>query len=75
MDKFDNMFFGIPPRQVNFMDPRHRIILETTFECIIDAGYNPVELKNSRTGKICSSHPIKRNQLFSDSIDDICKNK
>lgn len=54
VDKFDNMFFGVPPRQVNALDPRHKILLETTYECIVDAGYNPKELKGSRTGKFLS---------------------
>lgn len=44
------MFFGVPPRQVNSMDPRHRLVLETTYECIVDAGYNPKELRGTRTG-------------------------
>lgn len=45
------MFFGVPPRQVKSLDPRHKLLLETTYECIVDAGYNPKELKGSRTGK------------------------
>lgn len=33
------------------MDPRHRIVLECVYECIVDAGYNPKELRGTRTGK------------------------
>lgn len=49
-DKFDNMFFGVSPKQVSTMDVRQRHLLETTYECIVDAGYNPKELRGSRTG-------------------------
>lgn len=50
-DKFDNLFFGIPHIQVNSMDVRHRILLESVYESIIDAGLNPKELRGTKTGK------------------------
>ncbi|CAG9830405.1 unnamed protein product [Diabrotica balteata] len=50
IDKFDASFFGIHPKQTDFTDPRHRILLETVYESIIDAGYNPAELRGSKTG-------------------------
>lgn len=52
VDKFDNTFFGIPHSQINSMDPRHRIVLECVYECIVDAGINPKELRGTRTGKL-----------------------
>ncbi|XP_057667791.1 LOW QUALITY PROTEIN: fatty acid synthase-like [Diorhabda carinulata] len=50
IDKFDANFFGIPPKQANLMDPRQRLILESIYECIYDSGYNPNELRGSKTG-------------------------
>lgn len=50
VERFDNLFFGIPHVQVNALDPRHRVILERVFECIVDAGYNPKELRGTKTG-------------------------
>ncbi|XP_028141037.2 fatty acid synthase-like [Diabrotica virgifera virgifera] len=50
IDKFDATFFGLHPKQANFTDPRHRILLETVYEAIVDAGYNPDELRGSNTG-------------------------
>ncbi|KAI4475232.1 hypothetical protein M0804_014435, partial [Polistes exclamans] len=47
--KFDNFFFGINSIQAKFMAPEQRIAMEVTFEAIIDAGINPVELRNKKT--------------------------
>src|SRR6185503_4577031 len=48
-EKFDASFFNISDHQANFMDPQVRLFHETTFESIVDAGYDPRELKGSRT--------------------------
>ena len=37
-------------RQVGVMDPAARILLERAYEAIFDAGYNPQELRGSKTG-------------------------
>ncbi|XP_072382070.1 fatty acid synthase-like [Diabrotica undecimpunctata] len=50
IEKFDAEFFKIHSAQANFMDPRQRILMEVTFETIIDAGFNPKELRGSNTG-------------------------
>lgn len=36
--------------QAAVMDPRHRIVLESVYECIIDSGTNPNELRGTKTG-------------------------
>ncbi len=38
IEKFDGAFFGILPKIGNRVDPQARIILETTYEAIVDAG-------------------------------------
>src|ERR1700687_5431045 len=38
IDKFDAQFFGISPREAPYVDPLHRLLLETTWEAIEDAG-------------------------------------
>lgn len=50
LSSFDASFFKIHPTQVHAMDPQLRIMLEVTYEALIDAGVNPFTLKKSRTG-------------------------
>lgn len=47
---FDAIFFGVHAKQADVMDPQLRILLETTYEAIIDAGLNPDEIRGSNTG-------------------------
>ena len=50
IDQFDARFFRISPIEARTMDPRQRIMLETTWQAIEDAGIDPNALKGSRTG-------------------------
>ncbi|MBV8968043.1 MAG: polyketide synthase, partial [Verrucomicrobia bacterium] len=38
IDQFDAQFFGISPREAPYVDPQHRLLLETAWEAIEDAG-------------------------------------
>ncbi len=38
IDQFDPQFFGISPREAPYVDPQHRLVLETAWEAIEDAG-------------------------------------
>jgi acyl transferase domain-containing protein/acyl carrier protein len=38
IDQFDQQFFGISPREAPYVDPQHRLLLETAWEAIEDAG-------------------------------------
>ena len=40
LSKFDASFFGVHPKQANAMDPQLRILLEVTYEALIDSGEN-----------------------------------
>ncbi|XP_046964245.1 fatty acid synthase-like [Vanessa cardui] len=50
INKFDASFFGVHFKQAHTMDPMCRILLEKTYEAIFDAGLNPNELRNTKTG-------------------------
>jgi len=50
VDKFDPLFFNISPREASYMDPQHRIFLESVWHAIEDAGYNPASLAGSDIG-------------------------
>jgi len=38
LTKFDASFFGVHPKQANAMDPQLRMLLEVTYEALVDSG-------------------------------------
>jgi polyketide synthase PksN len=50
VDKFDSLFFGISPREAELMDPQQRILLETVWKVIEDAGYKAKDVAGTKTG-------------------------
>jgi len=38
LTKFDASFFGIPPKLASTMDPQLRMLLEVTYEALLDSG-------------------------------------
>lgn len=44
VDTFDPLFFNISPREAERMDPQERLLLQTAWEALEDAGYTREEL-------------------------------
>ncbi len=57
ISQFDANFFGMRPREAEYLDPQHRLLLEVSYEAILSTGMAPESLKNSLAGVfigICS---------------------
>ncbi len=48
--EFDPDFFSISPREALAMDPQERLLLESCWEALEDAGVDPVSLQKTQTG-------------------------
>ncbi|XP_045164352.2 fatty acid synthase-like [Mercenaria mercenaria] len=70
LSKFDASFFGVHPKQANSMDPQLRILLELTYEAIVDAGVNPEDIKGSRTGVFIGASASESHDAWSMEIEN-----
>ncbi|KAG5674222.1 hypothetical protein PVAND_004202 [Polypedilum vanderplanki] len=61
LDKFDASFFSMLKQLAKYTDPQMRILLEHSYEAILDAGISPQSLIGSNTGVFigCSSSETK----------------
>lgn len=50
LSKFDASFFGVHPKQAHTMDPQLRLLMEISYEAILDGGINPATLRGTDTG-------------------------
>ncbi|MGY2288359.1 SDR family NAD(P)-dependent oxidoreductase [Pseudomonas sp. SDO528_S397] len=49
VDKFDSLYFNISPHEAKLMDPAQRLILETVFSALGNAGYASADFSGSKT--------------------------
>ncbi|MDI1475029.1 type I polyketide synthase [Polyangium sp. y55x31] len=67
VDLFDAALFGISPREARTIDPRHRLLLEATWNALEDAGLVPSELRETRTGVFVGIGPGEYDRLPNES--------
>ncbi|KYN18124.1 Fatty acid synthase [Trachymyrmex cornetzi] len=69
IEKFDADFFGLSFEQAHTLVPDARMLLEHSYEAIIDAGINPKQLQGKNTAVIIGSSSIEtqRKLIFTDT--------
>ena len=50
IDQFDYKYFGVTQKEAIYIEPAHRIFMETAIHCLKDAGYMGKKIQNSNTG-------------------------
>lgn len=72
IDGFDAAFFEMSPHEAVRLDPHHRLLMETVWEAVEDAGLTAEALSGSRTGVYTSCFTSHYwNMLRSAGMDDI----
>ncbi|MBL0387093.1 type I polyketide synthase [Tumebacillus sp. ITR2] len=72
VDQFDASFFGISPREAALLDPQQRLLMETTYEALEDAGMVVERLAGTRTGVFMGGFTLDWQALqFADSNQDV----
>lgn len=73
ISKFDNFLFEMNEREATSLDPQHRLLLEVTWEAIMNAGLSFDELKGSRTGVFIGidSYEYSMSEVVSGNLTDI----
>ena len=64
MEKFDADFFGLSFEQAHVLVPEGRMLLEHSYEAIIDAGINPKQLRGKNTAVIIGTSYIEGQEKF-----------
>ncbi|XP_056152912.1 fatty acid synthase [Lampris incognitus] len=68
---FDAAFFGVHPKQAHTMDPQLRLMLEISYEAIVDGGLNPVALRGSKTGVYIGVSGSEAGEAFSRDPEEL----
>ena len=68
---FDAEFFGITPREADYIDPQQRLILEVTVEALENAGIPADSLQRSKTGVFVGACVSEYGYLASRDVNQI----
>ncbi len=69
LDLFDAAFFRISPVEAQLLDPQQRLMLETSWLALEDAGIDPERLRGSRTGVYAGISNNEYRRLILASVD------
>ncbi|KAG5318197.1 FAS synthase, partial [Pseudoatta argentina] len=64
LEKFDADFFGLSFKQAHVLMPEGRMLLEHSYEAIIDAGINPKQLRGKNTAVIIGTSYVEGQEKF-----------
>ncbi|MDE3261019.1 MAG: SDR family NAD(P)-dependent oxidoreductase, partial [Acidobacteriota bacterium] len=70
LDRFDAGFFRIAPVEAELLDPQQRMLLETSWAALEDAGIAPEGLRGSRTGVYGGVSMSDYQALITEAADD-----
>lgn len=56
-DCFDPLFFHIAPREAELMNKHQRLVLQESWKCLEDAGYNPRSFAGQKVGIFVGAEP------------------
>ncbi len=78
---FDAHFFGFSPREVEVMDPQHRVFLEQAWACLDNAGYALSEAYQGQIGVFggiardaYSHHYVSQHPRYANSLGEFAVN-
>ncbi|KAG7277018.1 hypothetical protein CRUP_001644 [Coryphaenoides rupestris] len=71
ISRFDAAFFGVHPKQAHTMDPQLRLMLEVSYEAIVDGGLSPVALRGTRTGVYIGVSGSEAGEAFSRDPEEL----
>jgi acyl transferase domain-containing protein len=54
---FDAKFFDLTDEEASMLDPQYRLLLETSWEALVQSGFEPTTLRRSRTGVFAGLMP------------------
>lgn len=69
VEYFDPLFFSISPQEALAMDPQQRLILQESWHCLENAGYNPDTLAGSLTGVYIGCGPNDYGYVHANDMD------
>ncbi|KAL1473119.1 hypothetical protein MTO96_038911, partial [Rhipicephalus appendiculatus] len=71
LSHFDAQLFGVNPKQAHLMDPQARLLLETSYEAIVDSGYDPATMRSRNVGVFIGCSASECDEAFSVNTDKI----